>query len=72
MTSWKEDKQDFVRECISVDQRMNGFVVMFWKDNNYVDPPSAPHGGLNTLADLRTLSIAPGVEDFCLWLTLGN
>ena len=35
--------------------------MMFWKDN-IVDPPSAPHGGLWSFADLGTLSIAPGVE----------
>ena len=45
--------------------------MMFRKDN-IVDLPSAPHGGLWSLADLGTLSIAPGVEDFGLCLTLGR
>ena len=40
--------------------------------DSIVDPPSAPHGGLWSLADLGTLSIAPGVEDFGLCLTLGR
>ena len=55
---------------LQIDQRTNGFVMMFRKDN-IVDPPSAPHGGLWSLADLGTFSIAPGVEDFGLCLTLG-
>ncbi len=45
--------------------------MMLPKDN-IVDPLSAPHGGLWSLADLGTLSIAPGVADFGLCLTLGR
>ena len=30
---------------LQIDQRTNGFVMMFRKDS-IVDPPSAPHGGL--------------------------
>ena len=50
---------------------MKGFIMMFQKDN-IVDLPSAPHRGLWSLADLGTLSIVPGVEDFSLCLTLGH
>ena len=56
--------------CCCFDQRTNGFVMMFRNDNNLCQYASAPHGGLWSLADLGTLSIAPGVEDFSLCLTL--
>ena len=45
---------------------------MIFQNDIIVEPLSSPHGGLWSLADLRTLSIAPGVEDFGLFLTLGR
>ena len=45
--------------------------MMFRKDN-IVEPPSAPHRGLWSLTNLGTLSIAPGMEDLGLCLTLGR